>query len=180
MDLTPYFAYGTTQQGFAHHRRLRSLLGEPVGRFRTVAAHAVVVPHRAACSNPGCRYNHRMAALVAGLEPLRVDGDLFVIGDEAVAAIDELETGSGELAAPYVRELVSVVSLDGATTYAAQAYYAREPARWRALVELGRADALTAYPQHLAAGETLKGCCIRTPGHPPPHDVADPLESAPV
>jgi hypothetical protein len=49
--MIPYFAYGTTQQGFTHHRRLG--LGEPAGRYRTVAAHAVVVPRRAACSNPG-------------------------------------------------------------------------------------------------------------------------------
>jgi gamma-glutamylcyclotransferase (GGCT)/AIG2-like uncharacterized protein YtfP len=175
MDLVPFFAYGTTQQGFAHHRRLVGVLGEPVGRFRTVSAHAVVVPRRTACSNPGCRYIHRMAALVSGLEPLRVEGDLFLIRDEAVAKIDELETGSG-VAGPYVRELVAIVSLDGARTYTALAYPVREPARWQALVELGQADAFTTYPRDLVADETLKDCCVRTPGHPPPHDVVDPLE----
>jgi hypothetical protein len=71
-----------------------------------VAAHGVVVPRRSACSNPGCTYVHRMAALVPGLEPLRVDGDLFLISPEA---------------------------------------------------------------------ERLKSCCIRAPGHRPPHDVLDPL-----
>jgi len=178
MDLLPYFAYGTTQKGFAHHRRLADLLGEPAGRFRTVSAHAVVVPRRAACSNPACPYIHRMAALVPGIEPLRVDGDLFLISDEAAGVIDELETGSAGLAGPYVGELVAVVSRAGATCMA-RAYLAREPARWRALVELGQADALTAYPRHLMAGETPKACCIRTPGHPPPHDVVDPLEASP-
>jgi hypothetical protein len=34
----PYFAYGTTQRGFTHHRRLAAVLGEPVGRFRTAGA----------------------------------------------------------------------------------------------------------------------------------------------
>ena len=82
MDLVPYFAYGATQKGFAHHRRFADLLGEPVGRFRTVSAHAVAVPRQAACSNPGCRYVHRMAALVAGVEPLRVEGDLFLISED--------------------------------------------------------------------------------------------------
>jgi gamma-glutamylcyclotransferase (GGCT)/AIG2-like uncharacterized protein YtfP len=171
-----YFAYGTTQKGFPHHNRLRPLLGEPLGRFRTASAHAVVVPHRAACSNPGCCYVHRMAALVSGLEPLRVEGDLFLIGDEALAVVDELETGS--VATPYVRERVTVVSLDGSETHAAQAYYARDPGRWRSLVEFGRADALSAYPHDLATGETLKDCCIRAPGHPPPHAVVDPLGAA--
>ena len=65
MDLVPYFAYGTTRQGFANHRRYADLLGERVARVRTASAHAVVVPHRAACSNPGCPYLHRMAALVS-------------------------------------------------------------------------------------------------------------------
>jgi len=177
MKLAPYFAYGTTQKGFAHHRRFAGLLGEPVGRFRTASAHAVVVPRKAACSNPGCQYIHRMGALVAGVEPLRVEGDLFLIADEAVAVIDELETGPAGVGGPYVRELVAVVSVDGTSTHTAQAYLAREPARWRALVDRGRADALTTYPRELAPGETLKPCCLRTPGHPPPHDVIDPLES---
>jgi hypothetical protein len=35
MDLIPYFAYGTTQKGFAHHRGLADLPGEPVARVRT-------------------------------------------------------------------------------------------------------------------------------------------------
>ncbi|HEY7619026.1 MAG TPA: gamma-glutamylcyclotransferase family protein [Solirubrobacteraceae bacterium] len=168
----PYFAYGTTQKGFVHHRRLAALLGEPVDRVRTVAAHAIVVPRAAACSNPGCQYVHRMAALVAGVEPLRVEGDLFLIDDDAVAELDRLESG------PYVRDRIAVASLDGARTYTAHAYLAREPARWRALVERGAADALTTYPRDLAAHERLKDCCARAPGHPGPHDVVDLLTPA--
>jgi gamma-glutamylcyclotransferase (GGCT)/AIG2-like uncharacterized protein YtfP len=145
------------------------VLGEPVARVRTVEAHAVVVPRRPACSNPGCRYVHRMAALVAGLEPLRVEGDLFLIGDDAVAALDRLE-----LAGPYERCRVDVVALDDAATYTAIAYPAREPARWRALVERGDAEALPAYPP-LAASEQLKACCVRAPGHRGRHDLVDPL-----
>jgi len=118
-----------------------------------------------------------MAALVAGVEPLRVEGDLFLVTDEALAVIDNLETGSAGVGGPYVRELVAVVSVDGRRTHAAQAYLAREPARWQALVDRGQADALTTYPRELACGETLKPCCLRTPGHAPPHDVNDPLAS---
>ncbi|HWH96581.1 MAG TPA: gamma-glutamylcyclotransferase family protein [Baekduia sp.] len=177
MDLVRYFAYGTTQKGFAHHRRFADLLGDPVGRVRTASAYAVVVPRRAACSNPGCPYLHRMAALVAGFEPVRVEGDLFRIPHAAVAVIDRLETGSADRPGPYVRESIAVVSLDGATSHAAQAYVAREPARWHTLVELGEADALATYPRDLATGEVPKDCCIRSPGHPPPHDVVDPLQA---
>jgi gamma-glutamylcyclotransferase (GGCT)/AIG2-like uncharacterized protein YtfP len=133
---------------------------------RTAAPHAIVVPRRAACSNPGCEYVHRMAALVPGLD-LHVEGDLFLLDDEAARALDALETGPGS---PYERASVEVT---GART--ARAYLAREPARWRALVERGEADALTAYPRELAATEELKPCCLRAPGHPPPHDVLDPL-----
>ena len=176
MDLVCYFAYGTTQKGFAHHRQFADLLGDPAGRFRTASAHAVVVPRRRACSNPGCPYVHRMAVLVAGFGPQHVEGDLFLIPDAALSAIDRLETGSAGLQGPYVRERITVVSLDGGGSCAAEAYVAREPARWRALVRSGEADALEAYPRDLATGEVPKDCCIRTPGHPPPHDVVDPLE----
>jgi gamma-glutamylcyclotransferase (GGCT)/AIG2-like uncharacterized protein YtfP len=165
----PYFAYGTTQAGFTHHRRLG--LGAPAGRFRTVAPHAVVVPHRAACSNPGCEYVHRMAALVPGLE-LRVEGDLFLVGAELAAAIEALEIGA------YVRGEIEVEPVDGGATVRARAYLARQPARWRALVERGEADALASYPRELAAAETRKECCLRAPGHPPPHDVLSPLPGA--
>jgi gamma-glutamylcyclotransferase (GGCT)/AIG2-like uncharacterized protein YtfP len=160
-----YFAYGTTQHGFAHHRRLRHMLGEPVERGRTVAPHAVVVPRAAACSNPGCEHLHRMAVLVPWSEPLHAEGDVFLVDAEAVAVLDALETGPG---APYVRAEVAVGDR------AALAYVAREPDRWRALVTSGRAEALAAYPRELATVETPKECCVRAPGHPPPHDVVDP------
>jgi gamma-glutamylcyclotransferase (GGCT)/AIG2-like uncharacterized protein YtfP len=180
MELVPYFAYGTTQQGFAHHRRFAALLGERAGRFRTVLPHAVVVPRQAACSNPGCQYVHRMAALLAGFAPLHAEGDLFLVSADAVAAIDRLETGSAGLAGPYVREPVAVVSLDGATTHTAQAYLAREGPRWQALVARGDAEALATYPRALASVERHKDCCVRSPGHAPPHDVVDPLAGIPL
>ena len=151
-----YFAYGTTQQGFSHSASLG--LGERVDRVRTAAPHAVVVPRRAACSNPGCRYVHRMAALVPGFG-LHVEGDVFEIA--GFAAIDALE-----LSGPYVR---GEISLPG---YTAQAYFATEPELWRALVERGGADALAAYPGY---PERLKDCCVRDPDHAPPHDTSDPL-----
>ena len=175
MPPVPYFAYGTTQKGFAHHRRLGDLLGEPVGRYRTISAHAVVVPRQAACSNPGCPYVHRMAVLVPGFEPLQVEGDLFLIEDDAVAAIDRLETGGAAATGPYVRGPVAVVALDGETTSVAEAYFARAPEPWQALVERGQADALPTYTAELADATADKACCVRAPGHPPPHDVVDPL-----
>ena len=175
MGFAPYFAYGTTRKGFEHHRRLAHLLGQPVGRFRTASPHAVVVPRRAACGNPGCGHVHRMAALVPWVEPVHAEGDLFLVPDRGVAALDRLETGSGGSDGPYVRAVVEVVAPDGARSRAALAYVAREPARWRALVELGEAEALAAYPAELAGALTPKACCVRAPGHAPPHDVVDPL-----
>ena len=93
MALVRYFAYGTTQKGLAHHRRFADLLGDPAGRVRTASAHAVVVPRRAACAIRDAR-TFRMAMLVAGFEPRRVEGDLFLIPDAVLTAIDRLETGS--------------------------------------------------------------------------------------
>jgi hypothetical protein len=39
----------------------------------------------------------------------------------------------------------------------------------------GRADPLAAYLPELAGEQAFKPCCLRDPGHPPPHDVVDPL-----
>ena len=163
MDLVPYFAYGTTRQGFANHRRYADLLGERVARVRTASAHAVVVPHRAACSNPGCPYLHRMAALVAGFEPLRVEGDLFLITASALAVVDRLETGSPGLVGPYVRERLDVVALDGAETYAAQGYLARERGRWRALVRAGRRGGAGRVSARPCGGRTPQGLLRAAP-----------------
>ena len=118
----------------------------------------------------------RVAALVPGFDPLRVEGDLFVISPRSLSVIDRLETGSAGLAGPYIREPVEVVRLDGADIRTAQAYVVRDRPRWRAVVERRRADALPTYPRELAAVERQKDCCVRNPGHPPPHDVIDPLE----
>jgi hypothetical protein len=118
-----------------------------------------------------------MAALVPGIEPLRAEGDLFDIPDAAISVIDELETGPAGLQGPYVRQRINVVSVNGARSYAAEAYVAREPTRWRTLVERGGGEALEVYPRDFGVGEVLKDCCVRSPGHPPPHDVIDPLAS---
>jgi hypothetical protein len=166
MPLVPYFAYGTTQNGFAHHRRFADLLGEPVGRARTVSAHAVVVPRRAACSNPGCQYVHRMAALMPGFEPLRVEGDLFLIG--------RAPTGS---------QARTVVNASRSSRWTALRCASRLPASFarrragRRSSSSAEPDALTTYPRERAAAALPKACCVRTPGHPPPHDVVDPLDS---
>ena len=158
-----YFAYGTTQRGYPHHAEHAALLGEPIGRFRTVEACGIVVPREAACSNPGCRFVHRMAVLTTGPWDLYAEGDVFEVGEEALAALDRLE-----LAGPYVRERIEVSGLRALTAYA---YPAAEPERWAALVDAGRADALSAYPLELARAATLKPCCEREPGHSGPHDV---------
>jgi hypothetical protein len=121
-----------------------------------------------------------MAMLVAGFAPVHAIGDLFLIGDEALAAIDRLETGTAGAAGPYARAPVPVVASDGAGSWVAQAYVAREPDPWRDLVERDEAEALAAYPRPLADEVADKPCCVRAPGHPPPHDVIDPLAPGPA
>src|SRR4029079_7606144 len=95
------------------------------------------------------QYVHRMAALVPGIEPLRAEGDLFDIPDAAIAVIDALETGFAGDQGPYVRQRITVVSVTGARRCDAEAYVAREPARWHLLVERGGGEALEAYPRDL-------------------------------
>jgi gamma-glutamylcyclotransferase (GGCT)/AIG2-like uncharacterized protein YtfP len=171
----PYFAYGTLQVGFPNHGRFVELLGDRIGRARTVEAYAIVVPKRPACSNPGCPLLHRMAALVPGVEPFRVDGDLFMLEPDALAELDRLEGCSDGALGPYVRGNIDVVALDGAGTWRATGYPAREPGRWRALLDRGGAEASSEYQASLSAETTSKPCCVRAPGHAGPHDVVDPL-----
>ena len=162
--MVPYFAYGTTQQGFPHHRELYDLLGEPVARVRTVEPYAIVVPHEAACSNPGCRFVHRMAALVRGhVGPARRG-----------RRVPGRRRGPGGARPARAGRPVHARDRSQAGEYAAQAYPVREPERWIELVRRGRADALPAFPRELADANTLKPCCAAIPGHPPPHDVVDP------
>ena len=163
--MTAYFAYGTTQEGFTHHRALG--LGPRAARVWTVEPYGIVVPLEAGCSNPGCRYVHRMAALVAGAAPY-AEGDLFL--EDSFEALDRLE-----LAGPYVRATVRVS--DGSREWDAVAYPAAEPSRWRALVASGLGEALGSYA--VEADDGLKECCVRDPGHGGPHDVVDVLASAP-
>ena len=172
----PYFAYGTLQTGFANHERFADVLGERVARATTVEAFAVVVPKRASCSNPGCPLLHRMAALVPGVESVRVEGDVFMLESDGLLALDRLEGCADGNTGPYVRSMIEVVSLDGTTRWNAAAYPVRAPDGWRALLDSGAADALSAYSPELAAGTGLKPCCVRDPEHAGPHDIVDPLD----
>jgi hypothetical protein len=160
--MTLYFAYGTTQQGFPHHRELG--LPERVGRGRLRESNAIVVPREPACGNPGCRFLHRMAVLVPNQWSLHAEGDVFEVDDAQLERLDGLE-----LAGPYER---AEVALDDGRT--AVAYTAKEPFRWYQLVTAGLADAVEVYD--VRDHEQLKPCCTNDPGHEPPHDVEDPLD----
>jgi gamma-glutamylcyclotransferase (GGCT)/AIG2-like uncharacterized protein YtfP len=173
-----YFAYGTLQQGLSNHAATTDVLGEPRGRFRTVEPFAVVVPHERGCANPGCGLLHRMAALVPQVGSLRVEGDVYLVDADGLRVIDRLESYDGaDGTGPYVRCAVEVVAIDGSTRLTAQAYRVRDPAPWRTLVELGRADAVSRYTAGMASS-TPKGCCVRAPGHAGPHDTIDPVRAA--
>jgi gamma-glutamylcyclotransferase (GGCT)/AIG2-like uncharacterized protein YtfP len=169
-----YFAYGTLQKGFPNWHDLADRLGDPIGRFRTVEPHALVVPIEPGCGNPGCGLLHRMAALVPGVEPFRVDGDLFAIDRLALAEIDRLEAYDEDRQPPglYVRTHVTVRSLAGGSVCEAIAYCARDPARWQALVSTGDAELLSRYERRFADA-TPKACCVTDPGHTGPHDMLD-------
>jgi gamma-glutamylcyclotransferase (GGCT)/AIG2-like uncharacterized protein YtfP len=173
-----YFAYGTLQQGLSNHADMTDVLGEPRGRFRTVEPFAVVVPHERGCANPGCGLLHRMAALVPQVGSLRAEGDVYLVDADGLRGIDRLEGYDGaDGARPYVRCAVEVVSIDGSVRLTAQAYLVRDPAPWRALVEKGRADAVSRYSAGMATSAP-KDCCVRAPGHAGAHDTIDPLRGA--
>jgi gamma-glutamylcyclotransferase (GGCT)/AIG2-like uncharacterized protein YtfP len=171
-----YFAYGTLQKGFPNWHDLADRLGDPIGRFHTVEPHALVVPLQPGCWNPGCRLLHRMAALVPGVEPFHVEGDLFAIDQSALADIDQLEDHDEDRQPPgvYVRTQVKVRALAGGSVREAIVYCVRDPAPWQALVSTGQAELLGRYERRFADA-TPKACCLRDPGHGGPHDVLDPF-----
>jgi gamma-glutamylcyclotransferase (GGCT)/AIG2-like uncharacterized protein YtfP len=169
-----YFAYGTLQRGFPNWHDLADRLGEPIGRFRTVEPHALVVPVQPGCANPGCGLLHRMAALVPGVDAFEVEGDVFAIDRSALAEIDRLEDYEEERQPPglYLRTNVTVRPMAGGAPREAIAYCARDPEPWLALVKRGRAELHRRYEQRFADA-TPKACCVRDPGHAAPHDVLD-------
>ena len=176
-----YFAYGTLQKGFANWRDLADRLGDPVGRFRTVEPHALVVPVQPGCANPGCPLLHRMAVLVPGIEGFHAEGDLFIVDRSALAEIDRLEDYDDARDPPglYERVRVRVASPAGREAHDAFAFRVSDPAPWRALVATGRAELLTRYERRHAHASP-KRCCIASPGHTGPHDVLDPFAVGPA
>jgi gamma-glutamylcyclotransferase (GGCT)/AIG2-like uncharacterized protein YtfP len=167
-----YFAYGTLQKGLPNYGDLAAVVGEPVGRFKTEAPHALVVPLVPGCANPGCNLLHRMAALVPDAA-MYVEGDLFLLDSDGLRAVDRLESYVEGGDGPYVRRKTAVVPLQGGGPRRfAQAFHVADPVRWRELVSTGRAEAIPRYTAELA-GATLKACCARDPGHAGDHDVVD-------
>lgn len=172
-----YFAYGTLRVGLPNHDRFADLLGERVSRVRTVDAHAVVVPKRPGCSNPGCGLLHRMAALVPGIEPLHAEGDLFMLDEGGLYELDRLEGCADGALGPYVRSMIEVEAVGGgAGAWRATGYVVRDRAGWRALLARGAAEAFSEFDAGLAARTVPKACCVRDPSHAGPHDVVDPLD----
>lgn len=165
-----YFAYGTLQRGFANHERYARELGAPLGRYRTVDAFPLVVPRQTACTNPGCRHVHRMGVLLpdAGYGH-RVEGELYAIEPDALAALDELESA-------YVRRRIQVEPLEGGEEVEADVYFVADADPWRALLAAERADAVARYEREYADGP-LKQCCVERPGHDGPHDIVPPAST---
>jgi gamma-glutamylcyclotransferase (GGCT)/AIG2-like uncharacterized protein YtfP len=171
-----YFAYGTLQQGFPNWYDLAEQLGDPLGRFRTVAPHALVIPNQSGCGNPRCGFLHRMAAMVPGVKGFHVEGDLYAISPDAITAIDRLEDYDERRDPPgcYVRTRVEVIGLGGGAVQSAFAYCVHDPASWLALVAGGHAKLMPRYGRELAAVER-KACCASNPGHAGRHEVRDPF-----
>ena len=169
-----YFAYGTLQRGFPNHERFAAELGEPVGRFRTAAPYPLVVPHQAACTNPGCPYLHRMAALLPDEgEGVHVEGEVYVGEASTIERLDLLENyvGQDEAGSTHLRRSVRLTPLEGdGAPVEAHAYFVASTAPWRDLLDRGEAVLVARYGLELAEGRP-KECCRRNPGHEGPHDV---------
>ncbi len=147
-----------------------------------MAPHALVVPHAAACTNPGCGLLHRMCALVAGAvgDVAAADGEVYRVAVDLLARLDQLEgyRADAEATSAYLRRPVDVAPVDGVSPPCpAQAYLIADEARWRALVDRGAAAAYATYDRTLADG-VPKPCCVAAPGHAGPHDVISPFDPA--
>jgi hypothetical protein len=164
-----YFAHGTLQHGFPRWERHRALLGEPVGRYRTVEAWTIVVPRDPACLNPACRHLHRMCGLVTARQAHHAQGDLFRVED--TEALNRLEW----YGRPCALETLMVVPVDGGDAVEARAYRAAPPLQWVQLAWTPLAETVEVYPRALAEYTQRKPCCVADPGHEPPHDVIDPF-----
>jgi len=168
------FVYGTLRRGFPNHATLEDHVIRWVGECTTVRAFPLIVPRARICTNPGCRFIHRMGVLCEWPgEGFPVQGDLFEIDESALAAIDRLENYDPDAveASTYSRRAIEVRDPEGRTRQA-ECYFLADAERFRALVESGQADMVRAYEPSMAQGE-LKACCKTSRGHDGPHDVIE-------
>ncbi len=174
-----YFAYGTLKQGFPNRRgRMQDLMADPMGTYRTVDEYALIVPKEPVCANPNCNLMHYMAALVPGVSGFHVEGELFEVEADTLAAIDSLEIGDYG-AAVYEQVAIELVSLDDDEHRSdVVTYQVRDPPAWIGLANRGLADIVERYGLEYAKDWTLKDCCVRNPDHHGAHDVFDPLAHA--
>jgi hypothetical protein len=169
--VTLYFAHSTLQQGFPRWERHRDLLGESLGRHRTVDAWSIAVVRDPACLNPACRHLHRMCGLVSNQAAHHAQGDLFRVDDSE--ALNVLEW----YGRPYDKETIPVVGVDGGDVVQAVIYRASPPLQWVHLSATPLAELVEVFPRALAEYAQLKPCCVADPGHELPHDVIDPFNA---
>jgi len=168
------FVYGTLRRGFPNHGILEDKIVRWAGVGATVQSFPLIVPHDRFCTNPGCRFVHRMGVLCDRPgEGVPVEGDLFEVEDSALAAMDRLENydpGAPE-ASTYLRRTIEVRDPEG-RTQEAECYFLADTAAFRALLDSGQAEMVPAYEIGMARGE-LKACCRTKPGHQGTHDVIE-------
>jgi gamma-glutamylcyclotransferase (GGCT)/AIG2-like uncharacterized protein YtfP len=174
-----YFTYGTLQYGYPNHTRHAHLLGRRIGIYRTLERFPLIVPSKAACSNPGCQFVHRMGALLAVPgEGHHVKGEVYRLASGSLSALDALENyrKDDEAASAYLRRAITLERLDGdgPDTVSATVYFMNGGDFFLQLYRDGQADMVSYYTREMATGHE-KPCCRADPSHAGPH-VVIPLD----
>lgn len=176
-ESTLYFTYGTLQTGYPNHASHAEDLGPSLGRYRTVEAWPLVVPLAPSCPNPGCRFDHRIGALLerAGQGEC-VEGELFEVSGETLERFDELENyrPQDEAHSTYLRRSVRVEPVSGGEGREAQVYFIVDAAPYEQLLQRHGAEVVGRYTLEMAQGR-LKACCRRDPDHEGPHEARSPF-----
>jgi gamma-glutamylcyclotransferase (GGCT)/AIG2-like uncharacterized protein YtfP len=175
-DKIYYFTYGTLQRGYPNFDAYAEGLGLRIGCYRTRELFPLIVVKRPACPNPGCKFEHRMTALIEDKgKGHRVEGEVYQISQALLNRLDRLESYSAddEANSSYLRRTVAVEPIDGdSESLDCQVYFIADGEGYERLFEDGSAERLQKFTLKMAQGR-LKPCCRQDPNHTGPHTVVD-------
>jgi len=153
-----YFTYGSLKKGFPNHQDHPEALSDFVGTAVTSEAMPLLVPNEPNCTNPNCRWLHRMPTLVDMPGKGRhVKGEVYRLRESDIKALDALEgfISPGNPGNVYERKAIPV-SMDGQVMNV-EAYVIADPSLKLEEWKQGKSAAYEEYTQDMSSQDLKPG-----------------------